>query len=131
MANPKSTQMWFGKAKQDLKTAKFLRPIESDFFSGIVFHAQQCTEKAIKGYLTHHNIRVLKTHDMEKLLASLSKINPELAGKYSSLKVFTKYAVEYRYPDVDLQLPPLTKEIVSDAVDIAEKVLMDLLKAVE
>ncbi|MGE0632284.1 MAG: HEPN domain-containing protein [Pseudobdellovibrionaceae bacterium] len=44
--------MWFAKARQDLKTPKHLRPIEVDFFSGIVFHCQQCIEKAIKGVLT-------------------------------------------------------------------------------
>lgn len=126
MANPKSTQMWFGKARQDLKTAKHLRPLESDFFSGIVFHCQQCAEKAIKGFLTFHNIRVLKTHDMDKLLDSIKQIDPELAKKYERVCVFTKYAVEYRYPDADLQLPPLTEDTVAEALALAEKIFNEL-----
>ena len=118
--------MWFAKARQDLKTAKHLRPLEPDFYSGIVFHCQQSSEKAIKGFLTHHNIRVLKTHDMDKLLESLGKVNPALTEKYSELRHFTKYAVEYRYPDVDLKLKPLTTEIVEASLKLAEAVLNEL-----
>lgn len=98
MANSKSTQMWFAKARQDLKTAKHLRPLEEDFFSGIVFHCQQCAEKSIKGFLTFHNVRVLKTHDMDTLLTSIKSIEPQLEEKYTELRIFTKYAVEYVIP---------------------------------
>jgi len=117
--------MWFAKARMDLKTAKFLNPVEEDFYGSIVFHSQQCAEKAIKAFLTFSNIRVLKTHDMDKLLKSVATVDPALAKKYSHLVVLTQYAVEYRYPDVELKLPPLTEEAVRDAVKLAESVLDD------
>lgn len=118
--------MWFAKARMDLKTAKFLNPVEEDFYGSIVFHSQQCAEKAIKAFLTFKNIRVLKTHDMDKLLKSVATVDPSLATKYSHLAVLTKYAVEYRYPDVELQLPPLTEATVKEAIQLAETVLNDL-----
>jgi HEPN domain-containing protein len=123
--------MWFEKARMDLRIAKHLRPIESDFYSSIVFHAQQCAEKAIKGFLTHHKVRILKTHDMTKLLAEISKIDSSLAEKFSELKTFTNYAVEYRYPDAELNLPPLSELIVKNAVELAENVLEELATMVQ
>ena len=115
--------MWFAKARQDLKTAKHLHPIEADFYSGIVFHCQQCAEKAIKGFLTFHNVRVLKTHDMDKLLSFTVGIDPEISVKFSKIRVFTKYAVEYRYPDAEMNLPSLDDLAVTDALKIAEDIL--------
>jgi HEPN domain-containing protein len=78
LANEKATQLWFGKAREDLMTAKALNSHNDDFNTVIVFHCQQAAEKSLKGFLTHHNIRVLKTHDMEKLLTGVAKIAPEL-----------------------------------------------------
>lgn len=130
MANPKSTKMWFKKARQDLKTAKYLNPIEPDFYSGIVFHCQQSAEKAIKGFLTFHNVRVLKTHDMDKLLESISRIDTKLSEKYAPVKTFTLYAVEYRYPDAEINLPPLTEEIVQQALTLADQVFSELAELV-
>jgi len=126
LANPKSTQLWFAKARMDLRTAKHLTPTEPDFFSGIVFHSQQCAEKAIKGFLTYHNVRVLKTHDMEKLLQALSQIDASLLDKYSELGTMTKYAVEYRYPDIEQDLAPLTEAITRDSIALAQEVFNDL-----
>lgn len=126
MANPKATQLWFGKAREDLKVAKHLRPLEKDFYSIIVFHSQQSAEKAIKGFLTHHNVRVLKTHDMEKLLNAVANVNSELASKYDQVITMSKYAVEHRYPDADQKLPLLTEDIVLDAVNLAEEIFNEL-----
>ncbi len=118
--------MWFAKARMDLKTAKFLNPVEQDFFGSIVFHSQQCAEKAIKGFLTYNNIRVLKTHDMDKLLKSVSTADPHLADRYVSVVNLTRYAVEYRYPDAELMLPPLTEKDVNQAIELAAKMLEEL-----
>lgn len=118
--------MWLAKARLDLKTAKFLNPVEKDFFGSIVFHSQQCAEKAIKGFLTFHNIRVLKTHDMEKLLKCVAVLDANLAAKYVHVVTLTKYAVEYRYPDAELELPPLNEKDVKGAADLAEEILEEL-----
>lgn len=126
MANPKSTQMWFAKARQDLKVAKHLRPNEADFFSGIVFHCQQSAEKSLKGFLTFHNVRILKTHDMEVLLAKVRETNPELADKYTGVIDMTTYAVEYRYPDFEHKLPPLNEKLVAEAIELAEVIFNEL-----
>lgn len=115
----------------DLKTAKFLNPMEQDFFGSIVFHSQQCAEKAIKGFLTFNNIRVLKTHDMDKLLKSVSSVDADMASKYAPVVTLTKYAVEYRYPDAELKLPPLTEKDVRQAIELSERILQELSGLVE
>ncbi|WP_413944427.1 HEPN domain-containing protein [Bdellovibrio sp. HCB-162] len=126
MANEKSTRLWFAKARADLKAATYLNPSEADFFGAIVFHSQQCAEKAIKGFLTFHNIRVFKTHDMNKLIENLLRIYPDFSEKYPALSEFTLYAVEYRYPDFEHRLPSLTSTRVSDAVNVAKNLFEDL-----
>lgn len=118
--------MWFAKAREDLLVAKHLRPLEPAFFSGIVFHCQQSAEKSIKGFLTFHNIRILKTHDMEALLSKAKLAHPNMADKYNDVINLTIYAVEYRYPDFEHKLPPLTPEIVSESVALAEQIYNDL-----
>ncbi len=130
MANSKSTQMWFAKAREDLKVAKHLHPIEKDFLSGIVFHCQQSTEKSIKGFLTFYNVRILKTHDMQALLVKISEIHPELADKYKSVINMTTYAVEYRYPDFEHELPPLNEELVIEAINLTEQIFNELTAAI-
>ncbi len=127
MANAKSTQMWFAKAREDLKVAKHLHPIEKDFLSGIVFHCQQSTEKSIKGFLTFHNVRILKTHNMNVLLAKVGEINPQLAIKYKVVLDMTIYAVEYRYPDFEHALPPLNEKLVTAAIQLTEALYIELL----
>lgn len=130
MANSKSTQMWFAKAREDLKVAKHLHPIEKDFLSGIVFHCQQSTEKSIKGFLTFYNVRILKTHDMQALLVKISEIHHELADKYKSVINMTTYAVEYRYPDFEHELPPLNEELVIEAINLTEQIFNELTAAI-
>lgn len=114
--------MWFKNAHGDLLAAKLLVSADEELFSGIVFHFQQCAEKAIKGFLTFHNVRVLKTHNIEKLLESVASIDQALAAAFDEVTILTKYAVEYRYPDVEFQLPPLNIEVVKSALSLAEKV---------
>jgi HEPN domain-containing protein len=60
-------KMWFEKVAVDLHVAKLVKDLP-DAMDSSVFHSQQAAEKAIKGFLTFHQIRFGKTHDIEKLL---------------------------------------------------------------
>ncbi len=130
MANEKSTQLWFRKSREDLLAAKALSQINQGLFGAVVFHCQQSAEKAIKGYLTHHHIRVLKTHDMAKLLDGVRMVSQDIAEEIKSAESFTKYAVVYRYPDADFELPPLTQEMVNEAVSLADHIYTRLAECV-
>jgi len=46
------TKLWFKYAIRDLKASKALVEMGSNYKHAAAYHAQQCAEKAIKGYLT-------------------------------------------------------------------------------
>jgi hypothetical protein len=79
LANLKTTKLWFKIAIRDLKNSKALIDLGTTHKHAAAYHAQQCAEKSIKGFLTHHSCRVAKTHDL---------------------------AIVYRYPDAEKK--PLT-----------------------
>jgi HEPN domain-containing protein len=45
-----SHDAWFIKAQQDLKIAKLALKSQDPLFDMIVYHAQQCVEKVLKGF---------------------------------------------------------------------------------
>lgn len=114
--------MWFAKAGDDLRGARALLDLKSEHFEAVVFHCQQAAEKAIKGYLAHHKVRFNKTHDIEKLLATVATIDENLSLKFKKAEILTKYAVAYRYPE-EVELPePLTKKTAEEAYELAKEI---------
>lgn len=119
---------WFRFAVRDLKHAKALLHLGPEFKHGASFHSQQCAEKAIKGYLSHHNVRPPKTHDIETLGTEVAKVDPilsKLTKKYGSL---TDLAVAYRYPDAEKK--PLTFTRAKSAVNQAQLIYDECYKRV-
>ena len=101
MANSKMTQLWFSKAKGDLLAAKYLEQAGDDhLYVSIAFHCQQSAEKAIKGYLTYNNKRVLKTHDMEKLLKTLHSIKYKLRELYDMVCYEKPHAMNFSFCNI-------------------------------
>jgi HEPN domain-containing protein len=61
------TRSWFVKAKEDLRAAEHEFTAVPPLLGDIVFHCQQATEKALKGFLTWHDQPFRKTHDLAEL----------------------------------------------------------------
>jgi HEPN domain-containing protein len=61
------------------------------------FHAQQPTEKALKGFLAFHGQVIPRTHDLEELQRVCLRIEPGLDFDDLDLAELTDYAVELRY----------------------------------
>lgn len=56
---------WLKFAFADLKTAKVILRSEEDLVIGnALYHAQQCSEKALKAYLVYKKHSIMKTHDL-------------------------------------------------------------------
>ena len=57
-------EMWLKKAKGDLLAAE--KSVRDDDFTldAAGFHAQQCAEKALKGYLAYMEMPLQKTHSL-------------------------------------------------------------------
>jgi HEPN domain-containing protein len=119
---------WFEKAIQDLKMAKGLFALDPNFKDGSAFMCQQSIEKALKGFLIFHRIRIAKTHDLVELSEQALKIDPHLKTVTHDMERFTEYAVSYRYPDA--AKAPLSVQDVEYAIVRAQEIYDELFNRV-
>ena len=90
---------WFEFASNDLNVAAHLfetmhkKPLEI-----ICYHCQQAVEKAMKGFLIHHDVEPPYTHDLEKLRLMCAEHDPSFETLSESCKKLTNYASAGRYP---------------------------------
>lgn len=113
---------WFQYAAEDLRLAKYGMEASPPFLKGSSFHAQQCAEKAMKGFLLSNGREAPRTHDLRGLSEIVYEIQPDLEKLLGSVGTLTKYVTASRYP-TDINL---SKDMVQDAIKIAEKVFEEL-----
>jgi len=102
----KAVRAWLTKAAHDLKNAEhtLLLPDSECPFDTVCFHAQQCAEKSMKGYLTSQQALFEKTHDLGQLLY-LCKGDVKLVRELKGVQGLTRYAVELRYGEFVAEEP--------------------------
>ncbi len=105
---------WLTRAEHDLRIAEFLRTMADPPPEGLGFHAQQCAEKALKGFLTVFGVRFERRHDLNYLLDLCVSVDPAFEQFRADADTLTPYAVEFRYPDA------LTDLALEDALDATE-----------
>ncbi len=81
----------------DIAAAKKLSDDEDEYFDVAIYHCQQAAEKAVKGFLTLHEVDFPKTHDIRLLVQMAANINSEMNGYEESAELLTPYATEFRY----------------------------------
>lgn len=57
---------WLAFASEDLQVAELT--LASHLYNQVCFHAQQCTEKALKAWLVHHGQPPPRTHQMNEYI---------------------------------------------------------------
>ncbi len=125
-SSPKS-QIWFAEARSDLNAGNALLTISDDYLKKSAFFAQQCVEKAFKGFLTHHKKRTKKTHDMRTLAHQVIGVEADLETLLQPSGKMTIYAVATRYPDAaSSEVDQLTKAQVTELLRYAESILIKL-----
>lgn len=97
---------WLKKAENDFKAAQNELEItkKRKLTDVICFHCQQAVEKYLKAFLVSKNINFKKTHNLEALLDTCKKIEPDFENLHAG--DLSYYAVEVRYPD-DFYTPTL------------------------
>ncbi len=58
---------WVLKSQRDLLAGRLLMESEQSLLDVAVYHCQQSVEKALKGYLTYHDVIFQKTHNLSVL----------------------------------------------------------------
>jgi len=89
---------WLIKSQRDLGAARLLLRSEESYLDIAVYHCQQASEKAIKGYLTYQDILFQKTHNLVALLALCIPLEPSFGEWRTMATTLTPYATDFRYP---------------------------------
>lgn len=126
MAESRMVRQWFAYAARDLKLAAGAIGYGPQFKNEAAFHAQQCIEKAMKGFLISRGVRPPKTHNIEHLTGLVSGTGVKLKSLIRNPGRVTEYAVVYRYPDADVK--PISFKTAKAAVAQARTVYDFLLK---
>ncbi len=85
------------KARSDLVAMKASR--EAGALDAACFHAQQAVEKALRAYLTHHDVEFPFTHNLSKLVRLASGCDESFGPLLPDVEPLTPYAVELRYDE--------------------------------
>jgi len=91
-------QMWLIKSQHDLGSARRLMEGDEPYLDTAVYHCQQAVEKALKAFLTYHNIEFEKTHDLIELVEACGAVEPAFESWRWIAEELTPYAVQFRYP---------------------------------
>jgi len=102
---------WLIKSQHDLGSARRLMEGDEPYLDTAVYHCQQAAEKALKAFMTYHDILFERTHDLTELLELCVAKEPRFAEWRQIAGELTPYAVLFRYPgDV---LEPSRSEVES------------------
>lgn len=117
---------WFKKAENDLINAENTIKMDAPPTDTICFHAQQCAEKYLKGFLAFHEIDFPKTHALEDLVLLCKGVAPKIESELRDVEILSSYGVEVRYPDeIYYDIP---EEDAKEAINLANKVKSVVLK---
>jgi HEPN domain-containing protein len=89
---------WFTIAASDLRASRILAATKPALLEQALYLCQQTSEKALKGFLTWHDVPLVKTHDLAALAQRCAEIDPSLRVLVSQLAGLTAYGSFYRYP---------------------------------
>lgn len=110
---------WLRKAADDLRGAEIDLAAKPPLPGDAAFHCQQATEKALKAFLTWHDLPFRKTHDLAEVGQRCVVVDGTLEAICREAERLTTFAWIFRYPgDVD-EPPP---EEVADALVLARRV---------
>ena len=110
---------WLRFAEEDLIISKEIFKAEHVIYRSVCFHCQQSVEKYLKAYQIKFDIQILKTHDIEALLNSLSIHDDNILKFLEPTEAFVDYAVRFRYPD---DFEDITRQQAEKSIEIATEI---------
>lgn len=116
-------------AEDDLQDAKAILNSPDTSVIGVLFHSQQCAEKALKAFLVYHKVMFRRSHDLVELVNVCADINYKFLGLKELAHELNPYATEVRYPES--YYPDLYEPIAVDAIAHATNILEFTKSAIE
>lgn len=110
---------WFARAEADWKLAR--RALEAEPLPELAcYHAQQCAEKYLKGFLKSRGLRFRRSHDLRYLVDLCSSCEPGFKQFGLEAEALTRFAEPSRYPVSDEA--PQTVDEALKAIEIAQRI---------
>ena len=97
-AKEELVRSWLKKAKHDIEAAQQLATSSQPLLDVAIYHCQQAAEKAVKGFLVHHDQEFEKTHDIVDLLETAIPFDAQLSSWLEAGERLTPYVSLFRYP---------------------------------
>ena len=116
---------WFAKADDDLELARRALGPGRPLPAMACYHAQQCAEKHLKGYLVAHDVPFRLVHDLDYLIQLCVPLNPAFESLTPAVEILNSYIASGRYPSEDAEEADLqaAQEAIHQAQQIADFVL--------
>ncbi len=89
---------WLRSPENDLLARGLILNEPMPSYETAAFQAQQAAEKALKAFLTRHQVEFTKTHDLGELLRLAEPAAPGITSKLTDADKLNRHAVETRYP---------------------------------
>ena len=113
-------QAWFAKADEDLEMARRALGPDHALPAMACYHAQQCAEKYLKGYLVAHGVPFRLVHDLGYLVGLCAGINPAFTNLRPAAITLNPFVATARYPSEAAQEPDI--EAAEKAIAVAEQI---------
>ncbi len=115
---------WLERASEDLRMAELA--LDEGIFNQTCFHAQQCIEKSLKGFLISKSNTYPRTHQLSDLRKQCQLLDMAFAQFHAACIVVDQYYIPTRYPDAVPGSKPTglpSKTEAQDALETAETIL--------
>jgi len=119
---------WVGVADDDLAVARHILELRPHCpFRMAAYHAQQCAEKYLKGYLVWRDIDFPHTHNIARLRKLCSE-HADWVAELHDADELSPFAITARYPGESLVVTQADADL---SVQIAERVRRAVRQALE
>ena len=105
MSGPRPEQAWFEKAEQFLEMARRAMLPGNPFPDMACYHARQCAEKYLKGFLVSRSHRFNFVHDLFYLTQECAKLQPAFLELALAAETFGQVRRRSAVPDGELRRP--------------------------
>ncbi len=89
---------WPAKTRQDVRRVEILLAATPADVEGALFHCQQAAERALKAFLTWHDVRFRRIHDLEEIGKQCVEVDQTLGSLMGRAETLSEYASRFRYP---------------------------------
>lgn len=91
-------KIWLEKSQDDINWAE--DSLKTGHFAGVCFLSQQIAEKALKAYLFAKGEKLIRTHNLLRLLRKCQSFNPQFEKFLKTAEILNNYYIDTRYPDI-------------------------------